>query len=179
MIGVDEVGRGAWAGPLLVCAARLHATVDGLRDSKKLTAKRREQLSSEIIANADIGYGWVGAEDIDLIGLSAALKLATQRALESISPEADEEIIIDGTINFAPQYSAVVTAVKADDTYPCVSAASIVAKVARDAYMNRLGEDIPAYGFGAHVGYGTKGHSLAIQRHGLTAEHRKSFRLPI
>lgn len=179
MIGVDEVGRGAWAGPLLVCAARLHSPVEGLKDSKKLSARQREELTSKILRVADIGYGWVAASDIDVLGLSAALKLATKRALEAIKPADAEPIIIDGTVNFAPQYSSVITAIKADDKYPCVSAASIVAKVARDEYMKALDEPLPTYKFSSHVGYGTRAHADAIQAHGLSLEHRKSFRLPI
>lgn len=179
MIGVDEVGRGAWAGPLLVCAARLTSPVEGLRDSKKLSARQREQLNSKILDAADIGYGWVSASDIDVLGLSASLKLATKQALEAICPADDEQIIIDGTVNFAPQYKSSITAVKADDSYPCVSAASIVAKVARDKYMKTLDDTFPEYKFGTHVGYGTRVHSEAIRMHGLCAEHRKSFRLPI
>jgi ribonuclease HII len=176
MIGVDEVGRGAWAGPLLVCATRLHEPIQGLRDSKLLSAKRREQLSEVIRPVADIGYGWVPAQEIDFIGLAAALRLATKRALTSIKPMSGEQIIIDGTINFAPEFGAT-TLVKADQTISEVSAASIVAKVARDEYMIKLSTVYPEYGFGSHVGYGTALHQRAIQMHGLCAEHRKSFNI--
>ncbi len=179
MIGVDEVGRGAWAGPLLVCAARLNENVEGLRDSKKLSKKQRERLNAAILLSADIGYGWVPAEELDAIGLSSALKLATMRALEAVTPRDGEEIIIDGSVNFAPQYAHVTVAVKADDTYPCVSAASIAAKVARDGYMLDLDRKFPEYSFGSNVGYGTRAHAEAISAYGLCLEHRKSFRLPL
>lgn len=176
MIGVDEVGRGAWAGPLLVCAARLRQPIQGLKDSKQLSAKRRQELSVLIMENADIGYGWVTATELDTVGLSAALRLATKRALKAIKPIVDEEIIIDGTVNFAPEYK-VITIVKADQTVPEVSAASIVAKVARDMYMHTLAQKYPNYGFDFHVGYGTKQHTDAITKYGLCQEHRTSFRL--
>jgi ribonuclease HII len=179
MIGIDEVGRGAWAGPLLVCAVRLNAPIVGLRDSKKLTAKKREQLSTEIIHNADIGYGWITSSEIDAHGLSAALRAATAMALGELSPTQGEEIVIDGTINFAPQYSSVKNVIRADDLYPAVSAASIVAKVSRDAYMVNLATTIPGYAFEQHVGYGTALHAQSIKAHGLCSEHRKSFKLPI
>lgn len=178
MIGVDEVGRGAWAGPLLVCAVRLNQPIHGLRDSKKLSAKNREALSAEICKIADIGYGWVPASEIDKVGLAAALRIATSTALKQVNPKSNEQIIIDGTINFAPQYSMVKTVVRADDTYPAVSAASIVAKVARDSFMENLAKKLPLYGFERHVGYGTVYHTESIQAHGLSSEHRHSFKLP-
>ena len=134
MIGVDEVGRGAWAGPLLVCAVRLHTTVDGLADSKVLSAKRRQALAMQIKLCADIGYGWVPSHELDELGLALSLRVATERAITAISPQKHEKVIIDGTINFAPKYN-VTTIVKADAKVACVSAASIVAKVARDEYM--------------------------------------------
>lgn len=176
MIGVDEVGRGAWAGPLLVCAARLRRPVDGLTDSKLLSRKKRQYYAEIINQQADIGYGWVLAIEIDDIGLSAALRLATARALAEIVPNTAEEIIIDGTVNFAPQYNSH-TLIKADLTIPAVSAASIVAKVARDKYMCQLATVYPNYGFEKHVGYGTTLHQAAIAQYGYTPEHRRSFKI--
>ena len=176
MIGVDEVGRGAWAGPLLVCAVRLNKHVAGLADSKLLSAKKRQELAVIISSAADIGYGWVPALEIDARGLAAALRIATERALQQINPIPHEEIIIDGTINFAPSYN-VTTMIKADQIIPAVSAASIVAKVTRDKQMHILSVQYPAYGFDTHVGYGTKQHAQAIETNGFCDEHRKSFKI--
>ncbi len=178
MIGIDEVGRGSWAGPLVVCATRLHKTIDGLADSKTLSAKKREKLFELIVMGADIGYGWVSADEIDDIGLSAALKLATCKALTEIGINDGEEIIIDGTVSFIPEYTNVTLLPKADTKIPTVSAASIAAKVTRDARMVELAQRYPDYGFDAHVGYGTKQHREAIATRGYTVLHRHSFRLP-
>lgn len=179
MVGVDEVGRGAWAGPLLVCAVRLNVPIDGLKDSKQLSSKKRAQLATIIKSQADVGYGWISANEIDDIGLSAALKLATTKALEEIDYLADEELVIDGNVNFVPDLKAKVLP-RADSLIPAVSAASIVAKVARDEFMQTtIVKKYPVYGFEKHVGYGTKAHQLAIKAHGLCLEHRKSYNLKI
>ncbi|MFZ2125639.1 MAG: ribonuclease HII [Candidatus Saccharimonadales bacterium] len=179
ILGIDEVGRGSWAGPLVVGAVVLGgAQIDGLTDSKKLTKKRREELDVIIRETAlGIGLGWVPASEIDEIGLSAALRLATIRAVEQIKAPY-HEIIIDGTINFLSETSKgkyVKTLPKADLLIPSVSAASIVAKVARDNYMKEQGNDYREYGFDQHVGYGTKKHSDAIEKFGVTLLHRLSF----
>lgn len=179
ILGIDEVGRGPWAGPLVVGAVVLGgATIPGLTDSKKLSKKRREELDIVIHEEASgIGLGWVTAGEIDEIGLAAALKLATVRAVEQIKTPY-HEIIIDGTINFLQNTNKekfVSTLKKADLLVPCVSAASIVAKVARDAYMTQQDVLYPGYGFKAHVGYGTAGHVKAIKEFGVTPLHRLSF----
>jgi len=181
ILGIDEVGRGPWAGPLVVGAAVLGCEIDGLTDSKKLSAKRRVILAKEIYERAaGVGLGWVSAEEIDEIGLSKALQLACQRAVAEIDTlgVAYHEIIIDGTINLLKDTSKgayVTTLAKADLLIPTVSAASIVAKVARDEYMTRQEAIYPDYGFAAHVGYGTAKHRAAIETYGVTPLHRLSF----
>jgi ribonuclease HII len=175
MIGVDEVGRGAWAGPLLVCAVRLNSPVSGLKDSKLLSKNKREKLAVEIKKAADVGYGWLSPADIDKHGLGKALELATLAAVEEIIVDVREEIIIDGLVNLAPGYN-VKTVIKADRLVHCVSAASIVAKVARDTHMCLLAKQFPQYGFDKHVGYGTKVHADALKTHGVSIHHRLSFK---
>lgn len=175
IVGIDEVGRGAWAGPMVVGAVLLGgATILGLTDSKKLTKKQRELLDIEIRQKAvAIGLGWVSAKDIDTIGLSRALKLASRRALAHIRHEY-REIIIDGTIRLIED-PRVTLMKKADLLVPSVSAASIVAKVARDNYMKHLDGVFPGYAFASHVGYGTAAHRAAIEMRGVTPLHRTSF----
>lgn len=178
ILGIDEVGRGPWAGPLVVGAVVLDDDIAGLTDSKKLSKKRREALDVEIREQAaGYGLGWVSAAEIDEIGLSQSLVLATKRAVEQVKAPY-HEIIIDGTINFLKDTSKgkyVTTMAKADLLIASVSAASIIAKVARDNYMEEQAELYPVYGFGSHVGYGTKMHREAIDEHGVTPLHRLSF----
>lgn len=179
ILGVDEVGRGPWAGPLVIGAVVLGgAEIQGLTDSKKLSKKRREELDVIIREQAaGYGIGWVEASEIDEIGLSQALRLATRRAVEQVQASY-HEIVIDGTINFLEGTSKgqfVTTMKKADLLVPSVSAASIIAKVARDKYMEEQDAIYPGYGFAAHVGYGTAAHRQAIERLGVTPLHRLSF----
>lgn len=179
ILGIDEVGRGPWAGPLVIGAVVLGGTeINGLTDSKKLSKKRRDELDVIIRRDAaGYGLGWVEAGEIDEIGLSAALVLATKRAVEQITAPY-HEIIIDGTINFLKETSKgryVTTLKKADLLIPSVSAASIIAKVARDNYMAAQDDMYPGYKFSSHVGYGTAAHRAAIDLHGVTPLHRLSF----
>lgn len=179
ILGIDEVGRGPWAGPLVVGAAVLNgAKVEGLTDSKKLTKLKRETLYHAIISSpADVGLGWVHAHELDELGLSESLKEATKRAVRQVRAPY-HEIIIDGTVNFlvgTPLEAYVTTMKKADLLIASVSAASIVAKVARDAFMEEQDELYPQYGFASHVGYGTAAHNKALQANGMTPLHRRSF----
>lgn len=179
ILGIDEVGRGPWAGPLVVGAVVLGGeTIDGLTDSKKLSKKRRDILAEEIYQKASgLGIGFVHAAELDELGLSRALRTATIRAVSQVSCSYDE-IIIDGSINFLSETGKgkyVTTLAKADLLVPSVSAASIIAKVARDTYMEEMGVTYPEYGFEKHVGYGTAAHRVAIEAYGVTPLHRLSF----
>lgn len=175
-VGIDEVGRGCWAGPLVAGAVILDKPINGLKDSKKLSKKQREQLSSEIKAQAKvIGLGWVTPTEIDEIGLTKAVGLAMERALGQIKIDYDE-IIIDGNINFFPENSKARAVIKADDSISAVSAASIVAKVARDDYMAKIADKYPNYGFESHVGYGTAMHIERLKLHGVSNLHRLSYK---
>ena len=181
LLGIDEVGRGPWAGPLVVGACVLREPIEGLTDSKKLTARKREVLAPIIHEKAFCGLGWVSATELDEIGLSAALRKACREAVKQVQAAHAEfnGIIIDGTINFlsdTPLGKFVTVKPKADLLVPEVSAASIIAKVARDHYMVELAERFPNYGFEKHVGYGTALHRAALEKYGPCEEHRQSFR---
>lgn len=184
ILGIDEVGRGPLAGPLVVGAVVLPDMEKEwyveLKDSKKLSVKKRELLNELILTEAVAGLGWVPAHELDEMGISEALRLATRRAVKSLQGlhASFSQIIIDGKVNFLSDTvlgDRVSTMVKADNLIREVSAASIVAKVARDHYMHEVAERFPEYGFEKHVGYGTAKHILAIREHGVCAEHRKSF----
>lgn len=178
VIGIDEVGRGCWAGPLLVVAARqISVLPPGLADSKALSKKQRETLYNDIKIACDIGEGWVQPEEIDGFGLAAAMRIGVSRALVQLNLRTNDQIIMDGSVNYCPEeFSNVTTAVNADSGYPIVSAASIYAKVTRDNHMRRIARFHPFYGFEHHVGYGTALHLSALKIHGVSAVHRKSFK---
>lgn len=186
ILGIDEVGRGPWAGPLVVGAVILGgAEIEGLNDSKKLTKKRREALDGVIRDQAAAwALGWVSAGELDDVGMSQALRLATRRAVKQIQAQCKEknlafdEIIIDGTVNFLADTALeryVTVMAKADGLIPSVSAASIIAKVARDQYMTEQDVVYPGYGFASNAGYGVAKHRAAIERLGVTPLHRLSF----
>lgn len=179
MIGVDEVGRGAWAGPLLVVAARRRQTLPApLGDSKRLSHRRRERLALLLARCCDVGQGWVTVAELDELGLGQALRLAAGRALAAVGALPQERIVIDGRVNLAPaNYRNVRMIVRADQSVPIVSAAAIVAKATRDAVMKQIASTYPDYGFDRHVGYGTVAHQLALKRLGpVPGVHRLRFR---
>jgi len=181
LAGVDEAGRGPLAGPVVAAAVILDATrpIEGLRDSKKLSAARRTALAAQIRERA---LGWAIAEasaaEIDALNILQATLLAMQRALRQLSPKP-LHIIIDG--NKAPQLAdleencLVETLVRADDLVPAVSAASILAKTWRDALMSDLDRDYPGYGLAQHQGYPTAAHLASLAKLGPTPIHRRSF----
>jgi ribonuclease HII len=177
IVGIDEVGRGCWAGPLVAGAVALHGPIPGLKDSKLLSKKRRETLSAQIyIEAAAVGIGWVEVAEVDALGLTQAVRLAMQRAIEKINCTFDE-IIVDGNLNFLSDDPRAKSLIKADATVPAVSAASIVAKVARDNWMSKeAAREFPQYAFDKHVGYGTALHSAMLQEYGVCALHRLSFK---
>lgn len=186
ILGIDEVGRGPYAGPLVIGACILpvdraaNPWIEELNDSKKLSEKKREELYKIIKEQATSATGWVTSAELDEIGMSEALRLATRRAVEKIRAEKVPftEIIIDGISNFLVGTTLekyVTTMKKADFLIKEVSAASIVAKVERDNYMKELAKKYPGYGFEKHVGYGTAAHQKAMETLGLTPEHRRSF----
>lgn len=178
MIGVDEVGRGCLAGPLLVVAARQITDLpDGLADSKVLARRQREKIFALLEETCHFGEGWVEPVEIDRFGLSKAMQLGVKRALKAIDAQRDEPIIMDGPVNYAPRkYSKIECLIDADAKIQIVSAASIYAKVSRDRFMAGLAEKYPQYGFESHVGYGTSAHMAALKQFGsLKSIHRQFF----
>ncbi len=177
MIGFDEVGRGAWAGPLLVACVQLdNGVITDLQDSKLTSFKQRARLSVEIKLHAkQIGLGWVSSEVVDRLGLTKSLILAAEYAFSYISNTKDS-IVIDGNVNWLPGQINSKAIVRADQQIEAVQAASIIAKQARDSYMALSGLKHPSYGFESHVGYGTARHRMALEAHGPCSEHRLSFK---
>ena len=174
--GVDEVGRGPLIGAVVAGAVVLDSArpIEGLTDSKKLSEKRRESLAIEIREKALAwSLGRAEAEEIDQINILNASLLAMKRAVEALSIQLDGAFV-DG--NRAPDLAcSVVTVVKGDLYIPAISAASILAKVARDHEMKAMDLQYPGYGLAGHKGYPTKAHREALQRLGPTPKHRKSF----
>lgn len=174
--GVDEVGRGCLAGPVVAAAVILdpNRPIKGLRDSKKLSAKKRDELAQEIKEKA---LAWsvaaMGPEVIDKINILQASLEAMKAAVEKLPVEPDF-VQVDG--NKLPKWKWLSEAVvKGDDKVEWISAASIIAKTTRDAYMCKMAELYPQYGFEHHVGYGTAEHIKALKAYGPTPIHRKTF----
>lgn len=174
--GVDEVGRGCLAGPVVAAAVILdpNRPIKGLRDSKKLSAKKRDELAQEIKEKA---LAWsvaaMGPEVIDKINILQATLEAMKEAVEKLPVEPDF-VQVDG--NKLPKWKWLSEAVvKGDDKVEWISAASIIAKTTRDAYMCKIAKLYPQYGFEHHVGYGTAEHIKALKAYGPTPIHRKTF----
>jgi len=176
--GVDEAGRGPLAGPVVACALILppNLVINGVNDSKKLSAARRGVLAAEIMAKAEaFCYGIVEAEMIDKINIHQAALLAMVQAVEGLSVRP-KVVMADG--KFSPQVSVpVLHLIKGDSHSHLIAAASILAKEARDEIMYKLHQQYPVYGFDRHKGYGTLAHREAIRQHGLSPVHRVSFKL--
>ncbi len=174
--GIDEAGRGPLAGPVVAAAVILDPTrpIAGLADSKTLSATRREQLAVEIRANALAwALGRAEAAEIDQINILQATLLAMERAVSNLGI-APDRALVDG--NRCPALTCPCQAIiKGDATEPAISAASILAKTARDAELRQLHERYPQYGFARHKGYPTAVHREALRRYGPCPEHRRSF----
>jgi ribonuclease HII len=173
--GVDEVGRGPLAGPVVAAAVILPPDffLPGLTDSKKLSEAKREAFYEEICKSAvAIGIGIIGAEVIDSINIYEATKKAMTEAIELLAVQPDE-LLIDAMKLPVPISQQSI--IKGDATSISIAASSVIAKVTRDRMMKELGERYPAYGFEKHMGYGTKQHLEAIEQYGILPEHRRSF----
>ncbi|MCX6404698.1 MAG: ribonuclease HII [Actinobacteria bacterium] len=193
--GVDEVGRGALAGPvsvgIAVVGAQTQSPPAGLRDSKQMSLIARENIIDAVKAwPVSCAVGSASAQEIDQIGIVNSLRLAWARAYELLAVKPDH-VILDGKHNWLspkdedlfgiaiPRIEVPVTMkIKADTTCASVSAASVLAKVERDSYMRELASSFPEYGWDSNVGYGASGHMDAIRKLGATQFHRKSWSLP-
>ena len=174
--GVDEAGRGPLAGPVVAAAVILDPDhpIAGLKDSKQLTARQRETLAAEIRTRSRAwAVAWADHEEIDRLNILQASLLAMARAVAALTLQP-HRVLVDG--NRCPPVPQPVDAiVKGDSTVPAISAASILAKVERDAAMCRLDLLYPGYGFAVHKGYPTAAHVEALERHGPCTVHRRSF----
>ncbi|MEJ2552793.1 MAG: ribonuclease HII [Gammaproteobacteria bacterium] len=175
--GVDEAGRGPLAGPVMAAAVILDPTrpIDGLADSKKISERRRDALEAEI---KDKALAWAVASadvvEIDTLNILHATMLAMRRAVAALEP-VPLLALIDGDRCPSPLACRAEAIIKGDQTVPAISAASILAKVARDRELLRMEEQYPGYGFAKHKGYPTKDHVAALERLGVTPVHRCSF----
>ena len=187
VISVDEVGRGAIAGPVVVAAVWVNRETltsevpSGIRDSKQLSARQRNTVYRDIVDRTwltEWGIGYAHAEEIDAYGITHALGMAGARALNDVPPA--DHILLDGNYDWLSPVCGteipVTTIVRGDATLVTMGAASIVAKVDRDNFMMKLGKRYSSYGWEHNVGYGTAKHRQAIAEHGLTPYHRRSFR---
>ncbi len=172
LCGIDEAGRGPFAGPLVVAGVILNKEIKELDDSKKLTEKKREKLFDIIKENSSYHIVFTNNKTIDKLGLSACLKNSITEIIEHLDTD---NFLMDGNTTFGIE--GLKCLIKADATVKEVSAASILAKVSRDRYMIAIANDYPNYNFEKHKGYGTKAHIDAIISHGYCDQHRISFKI--
>jgi ribonuclease HII len=173
VVGVDEVGRGPLAGPVVAAAVALPISIDCIGDSKTLGARKRRFLYARIRAEAHVGVGAASVGEIDQINILQASLLAMQRAVVRLGIVPDE-ILVDG--NRLPDWHWPSRAIVGGDAKVAeIGAASIVAKVVRDRLMRRLAEQFPVYGWDRNAGYPTRAHVAALECYGVTRHHRRSF----
>ena len=172
--GVDEVGRGCLAGPVIAASVILKRPIKGLIDSKRLSLKKREDLSQIIIKNSIFAIGAADSQEIDQINILQASLLAMQRSLEKLDMQP-KKVLVDGNHIFETSIE-IEAIVGGDNLIPSISAASIVAKVFRDRLMMAYSKEFPNYGFDKHKGYPTKLHKEMLKKYGLTRIHRRTFK---
>lgn len=172
--GIDEVGRGALAGPVIAAAVILNNNISGLNDSKKLSPKKRSYFSDLIKDNSSYAFGSASNYEIDNINILNASLLAMKRAILNLSVEPGK-ILIDG-IHKPDLNTDTQTIISGDSYIDEISAASIIAKVYRDNLMMQFDKEYPNFFFSSHMGYGTKMHKAALKKYGITPIHRKTFR---
>jgi ribonuclease HII len=174
--GVDEAGRGPWAGPVVAAAVIINKNFlpDGINDSKKLSPQKREKLLIEIINTCDFGVSIVNESVIDQLNILGATKLAMQNAVHDLVRKPTH-ILVDGNQAFEFKNADVIPVVSGDSISLSIAAASIIAKVTRDKIMEDLSNEFPQYGWDSNAGYGTKKHMEAIAQFGICKYHRRSF----
>ncbi|MCF8493823.1 MAG: ribonuclease HII [Rickettsiaceae bacterium] len=174
--GVDEAGRGPLAGPVVAAAVIVDQNniIKGIRDSKKLSKKKREDIYHYITSHYVWSVGIVGSDEIDEINILQATIKACRLAVCALKVKADI-VLVDGNMKFGDQ--RFLSIIKGDDKSISIAAASIIAKVTRDRLMNDLSNKFPEYKWHQNAGYGTKEHKEAIIKHGRSVHHRKSFKV--
>lgn len=174
--GVDEVGRGAWAGPVVAAAVILpeSCNIGRIRDSKQLTPLERRRISGALRQTARYGIGVAEVTEINQYGLSWAVRTAGERALAAL-PQPPALVLLDGAHDYFAGAVPCHTIVHGDAAELCIAAASIMAKVHRDALMEELDATEPLYGFARHKGYGTAEHQAALRSHGASPHHRQTY----
>ncbi len=186
IIGIDEAGRGPLAGPVAVGAVLIPrgfntALLSGVRDSKQLTERKREEWYAQMLSWRRDGFlsfsvALVGAVHIDRAGIVSAINLALHRSLARLSADpASSRVLLDGGLRAPAHYEYQKTIIRGDESEEAIALASIAAKVTRDRHMRRLGVLYPEYAFAVHKGYGTPAHYRALKKHGISPVHRRSF----
>ena len=175
--GIDEAGRGSWAGPVVAAAVVLPKNfyLESLDDSKKLSKKNREIIFNQLKGTSKIGVGYASSNEIDQYNILQATFLAMKRAINALA-DLPDRALIDGNV-IPPKFPCPAEAiVKGDSRVASIAAASVIAKVTRDRLMKNLAKTYPGYGWETNFGYGVKAHSDALKTIGLTPEHRRSFK---
>jgi ribonuclease HII len=178
IVGVDEVGRGPWAGPVVAAAVCLDPQnlPIGATDSKKLSAKKRETLSVEIKKTAKWCIAEASVEEVDALNIREATLLAMARAVEGLKLAVDHTFIDGNAMPKKLMSQSAECVIKGDSKVLSIACASIIAKVYRDDMMAKLSEEFPHYAWERNAGYGTKAHQEGLATHGITPHHRKSFK---
>lgn len=190
IIGIDEVGRGPLAGPVSLCACAIPLDFDekvfvGIKDSKKLSSKKRDEwftIISDLKKEGELDFSYISIEarEIDSLGIAPAIRKAVSLCLDELKLRLNLDpkhtnIMLDGSLKAPDEFLIQETIIKGDEKIPVISAASIIAKVTRDRFMESQSDIYPKYGFKKHKGYGTKEHIQAIRAHGPSPIHRISF----
>ena len=177
IVGVDEVGRGPLAGPVVSAAVILPLDFDYkcLDDSKKLSKVKREKVFEILKTKSKFKLGIAEVDEIDKINILQASLISMKRAVDQFDLPKDHKILVDGPWSFDKTNQNIITIIKGDAKYPSIAAASIIAKVYRDQIMSKLSKNFVQYSWDTNSGYGTQKHLKAIKEHGITVHHRKSF----